>query len=468
MSSAAGTSKGQQVRASTCTLAAESNVQATDELPRFGICPEPWERQDLYELLLLVCAFCIGACFSPAALLGRFVFGTCPLVPRWRVMWLMFSKWKTHRPAKVQLRLTVFWLSRYLRMPFWACCYYLDELINLTRAMIGLGSWKQVQRPIFEISNRRSGSTDLGIKLGSMEGVYAPTFVQVMYPFLWLWQLECILASVGLTTPSQLNDHKVSSWGSSETGKEWRKMQHVAPSKPGTYEAATSMWTAVLGPVGLFAEGCGTGYGYDPQHKAKDLAQFVQLTEKLLLKCSSFVPGSRVMIKGHMLYAAPQLASAHPGATFVCVLRDPEQQIRSSINWLYVTRSQSLQRKRCGEACWDDVVAEMQAFSGYWQEEAEFYGDDETPKDDCARLVLPFSEYIEDSPAAVSKILCAAGLVVSAEAVQQQLDRLELGRGGKGDRETYKFTVTLEQLGIAHLPAQWCEEWRRVFAKKLK
>ena len=108
-----------------------------------------------------------------------------------------------------------------------------------------------------------------------------------------------------------------------------------APSKPGTYEAATSMWTAVLGLVGLFAEGCGTGYGYDPHYKAKDCAQFVHFTEKLLLKCPSFVPGSRVMIKGHMLYAAPQLASIYPGATFVCVLHDPEQQIRSSINWLH-------------------------------------------------------------------------------------------------------------------------------------
>ena len=441
-------------------------------LPRFGLQPEPMGMRDLRGALWLAVACAIGLLFAPVALLGRLVFGVCPLVPRSRVLVLMIRTLfrKPRQQARVKFRMTAFWLSRYALMPFWASCYYLDELVCAGRWLVGLGGWSAVVRPLFEISNRRSGSTDLGVKLASMEGIYAPCFAQEMYPFYWFWQLECALAWCGLLTPRRLSERDVAAWARTVTGREMKKMQQASPSKPGTFEVGTSMWTYVLGPVGLFQEGCGTGYGIQPPYAQEDLEQFLLFTDKLLRKCATFAPaGQRLMIKGHMIYAAEELAAMYQGSTFVCILREPLQQVKSSCNWLYVTRAQSLQRKRCGEGRWDEVIASACRFGWYWQAEADFYGAS------CARetasgtrkVVLRFDDYVSDSAAAIAEVLQAAGFQICREAVQDRLDSVTLGRAGKGEKEDYKFTCSLDELGIAHLPAIWCKGWCETFAHEL-
>ena len=302
--------------------------------PRRGPPPAP-----VYALLLLLRAGAItllavflGGLWLPF-LLSLLVWGYPPNVPQpsqfWRYLGLT---WRRAIPAPGLSLLARLWITlsiaRKLAVtPFWGLAWQLDLLLFGRR----LAAVK-VEAPLIEVSAARSGSTQIARYLEDDPGLVAPSFLQIVFPYRWLWLLA--RPTIGRLLTPEVVRHKMEQM----LPLEFTQRHEGDPYRTDTFDGVLYIshlnnLAPFLGPDVLASD-----FGFaspTPEAKALFEGAFVGLFDgvarKILLEAG---PGRRVFIKGHFLGAAQALARRYPDARFLTVIRSPGPRLQSAVNFL--------------------------------------------------------------------------------------------------------------------------------------
>lgn len=271
-------------------------------------------------------------------LLGLVVAGRPPHVPRAAQVARYLRRAFTESPPppglslgqRVWLALTV--LRKVAFVPLVACAWWLDELLY-GRALDAV----VMRAPLFEISAGRSGSTQLARYLEDDPVLAAPSFLQSVFPYLWLWRL--VPRTLGRFVSVERARHEIER----RLPPEFAERHEADPFRTDTFEVA--LYVAHLNHLSLF-------YGPDmaneefafcrllPTNRGQWDEDFVALLERIgrkrLLEAGPGPGGKprRLFVKGHFLCAAPALAQRFPDARFLTVLRDPVKRLQSAINYV--------------------------------------------------------------------------------------------------------------------------------------
>jgi hypothetical protein len=169
------------------------HVRAEDPAPSV---PRGWRRARsvLLQHLLALLLIPLGVLFWPPYLLLRLGFSRPPLLaPPARFAHIARLLLRTPVPAPGlspldRWRLLLDLAVTFALAPVQGLAWMLDELLygrELART--------RVERPLFEVSAWRSGSTRLGHLLCDDPNLAAPAMAQMVLPYLWLWRLARLL-----------------------------------------------------------------------------------------------------------------------------------------------------------------------------------------------------------------------------------------------------------------------------------
>ncbi|CAE7434714.1 unnamed protein product [Symbiodinium natans] len=401
------------------------------------------------------------ACLLPFSMLGRILFGPDPTSPRISLVWLLMRRAlfdpvvRNERGIVTRARTALSILMISMRShSLWACCWYLDELYGC------FGGWKsqQVTRPVFLISNARTGSSEFGERLCTAgKHLIGPNSLQCLMPYTWVWRL-----ARGVFREAKEEDIAVKMReGYQKKFPEMFKRHPLQPFSPDTFEVAQNMTSLTFGYLNLLAGPNVPPYGADPDkaHLASDVRQLCRCVDALLKKTLHFYGRKeRPFLKGHFIHAAETLAAQYPGALFVDVVREIEPMLRSQINFVHVL------------PCWEELGVQsvpwawlrdhlLRANIDYCQQEIAFFKESVLRE---RRIVLRFEDCVKDPTGSLQQVFEAAGIEVLPEELSQAATR---SAGAKSDRN-YDIDVSLDQLQIpAGYLASTFNEWRQKMDK---
>lgn len=269
--------------------------------------------------------------------LGFAVWGRAPNVPRTaqvtrylRLIWTV-SPPPPGLPITSRVWLTLRVLRKTATIPMWSLAWYLDEVLYGRQL-----EQFPVESPLFELSAARSGSTQLARYLEDDPQLAGPSFLQTLFPYVWLWRLTA--ATLGRVIPKTL----VRAWLLAGLPPEFAQRHEVDPFRMDTFEVALylghlSSISALISPDVAhddfsFAEPS----AHSEKFWTEDIPAIVdRLGRKILMQAArEGRPNVRFFIKGHFLAAADALEARYPDARFLTVIRDPRPRIRSGINYL--------------------------------------------------------------------------------------------------------------------------------------
>lgn len=268
------------------------------------------------------------------------VFGRPPNVPTVAEVALYLRAAWTERPPPPglpfahRLRLTQLVLRTVVLAPVVGSAWLLDELFE-GRALRRFA----LRAPLFEVSAGRSGSTQLARYLEDDAAFSAPSILQAMFPYLWLWRL---LRGLGA---GRLDRARVAAKVEGALPPEFVERHEGDPFRTDTFEAA--LFVGRLQALSLhfgprFALEQFSTSALHAGNRAlweEDFVAIVEGVSRRHLCWQGVSPGGtepRIFLKGHFLCAAPALARRFPDATFVTMLRDPVARFQSAINYLRV------------------------------------------------------------------------------------------------------------------------------------
>ncbi len=297
--------------------------------------PRPWGVRGpalwgpvLANGFALLVALVATATLWPLYGLFRLRYARPPVLARWsQVRRYLVQTW-TVRPGPPGLSVAQrVWLSEQIvwkvaLFPVGGLAWLVDEMLD-GRALDAV----HIERPIFEISAGRSGSTQLARYLEADPALVAPSLLQFSFPYRWLWRL------VGATLGRVLSRERVTALFERALPAEFRERHEGDPFRTDTYDAA--LYLNHLNPLGLYLGGEFGAEAFStstptPQWE-EDFVRLLQRTgQKLLLDA----PGRRLFVKGHFLAAADALERQFPDAQFLTMIRRPEARFQSAINYL--------------------------------------------------------------------------------------------------------------------------------------
>jgi len=296
-----------------------------------------------------------------------------------------------------------------------------------------------VVAPLIEISAARSGSTQLARSLEADPRLVAPSLLQAVFPYLWLWRLTKPLlrrpagralarwAHATLVPPEFIERHE-------------GDLLRTDTFEAGFYLHRLMLLTLSLGPAAFVRE-----FGYSselPEVRAAWEARFVpmfdRIARKVLLQAG---PGRRCFAKGHFLAASGALQARYPDASFLTLRRDPVACVQSQVNFM---RAHVVDRV-AGAAPWPWLavaVPEMQL--AYQAGEDAWLGRPGAPR----RCVVEFDAVVADLPGTLRKVYGEALGVAPPDPLPEL--HAHRRRGG------YALNRSLAQAGVdeAALPAR--------------
>jgi hypothetical protein len=408
----------------------------------------------LPKLIFLLIATVITSPLWLVYWLGCLIWYRPPNVPYLKQTLRYLSQIWTVSPEKPAL--PVFgriWLSLsilhfYVTAPIRGIAWLLDELFY-GRALNEI----PVIGPFFVISAGRSGSTQITRYIEEDQRLVAPTILQCMFPYLWLWRLA------PNTIGRFIKPDKVRELIQSVMPKELWERHEADPFKSDTFDGAflsfhLNRFSLYLGPE-VAKEDFNMGYiaPYDVQIKEKD---FVKLVDRLARKSLLFAGLSHdgetqhFYLKGHFLFGAQALSEQYPDASFLTVIREPLSRLRSGINYMRVNPPDPV----LGPVPWSwlaDTLSHTEMF--YSKAEQDWF----TKNSNSRRSVIRFTDFVNDLEASMRKVYsdCFETDEVPAHIPKDHLPR---------ERKHYTVNRTLSDLGIDEVALQnelreyidWC------------
>lgn len=295
--------------------------------------------------------------------------------------------------GRVWLSLSLFHF--YIGSPIRGIAWLLDELLY-GRLLNKIS----IHKPFFVISAGRSGSTQITRYIEEDQRLVAPTILQCMFPYLWLWRL------VSNTIGRIINPEKVREMIKSAMPAELWERHELDPFKADTFDGAFlsfhfHRFSLYLGPeVAKEDFNMANIAPYDEQIKKND---FVRLVDRLARKAIYFsgAPAEwesrRFYLKGHFLFAAQSLCERYQDAYFLTVIREPVSRIRSGINYMRVNPPDPV----LGPVPWSwltDTLIHTEVF--YGKVEQKWF----TQETNGHRSVIRFTEFVDDLESSMKRI----------------------------------------------------------------
>jgi len=286
----------------------------------------------------------------------------------------------------VRVRLFLELLRAGLCVPLGGLAWFLDELLygRQLRAVA-------LTAPVFELSAMRSGSTQLGRYLEEDPDIVAPTLLQSMLPYLWLWKLVS-------TTLGRVVDRRWVREKLLDTMPPAFVQRHEAdPFRTDTMDMPfvfqhLNIHARALGPACLRDD---YAFGRVVEHNRSlwehDFVRYVDgLGRKAVLFAGPGPDGRprRLLVKGHFLAAADALERRYPDARFLTVLREPLARIRSAVNFVALAPDMAGLGSPPWSWCVEGVV---QAEIDYCELEMAWF-----QRAGARRCIVRFPDYVQD------------------------------------------------------------------------
>lgn len=255
---------------------------------------------------------------------------------------------------------------------------------------------REVRAPLIALSAARSGSTQIARYLERDPQLVAPSMLQFMLPYLWLWRLGARLA-VWIPPAFVAARIEAAMW------PEFLERHEADVFRTDTFDAA--LYSATLNPLSFFlgprliareanlAEAA-------PHNRVMWERDFVELFDRIgrkLLLWHGPDTGPRVFIKGHFLAAADALERRYPDARFLTVVRPPRSRVRSTINYIRTTPLDFV----LGPPAWRPLALGLALTEARYSELEQAWYSRTTG---ARRCVLRFEDYVADLEASMAKI----------------------------------------------------------------
>lgn len=332
--------------------------------------------------------------------------------------------------ARVWLTLSI--IRKLVMTPLVGLAWLLDELLYGRKL-----NTIEITDPIFLISGGRSGSTQMARYIEDDPRVTAPTLLQSMFPYLWLWRLA------PRTIGRFLTPDKVRTRIASIMPPELLERHELDPFKADTFDGA--MFSAHLNHLALYlgpdvsAEEFNFA-AFTPPDQERLASDFVQLVDRIGRKQRLFMgevgvtEPRRLFIKGHFLNAAEALEQHYPHAVFLTLVRDPASRLQSGINYLRVNPSDPAM----GPPPWAWLAASLlQTESDYCRLEQVWY----SRETDARRCVVRFADFVADLEGTMQSVYHACFDEVQ---LPPHVPRTHPPR----ERQHYRVNYSLAELGI--------------------
>lgn len=400
--------------------------------------PKPAPVALILTLVQTVMVAGVSVLFWPFYLIGRLLWERPPTVPHLSQVqrYLRFA-WTAQPPApglstQARIWLTLAIVRKVCMTPILGAAWYLDELLY-GRALNATA----VEAPLFVISGGRSGSTQMTRYIEADPRVTAPSLLQSMFPYLWLWRLAP--RTLGRIFPPD----KVVERLESMMPPELLERHEFDPFKADTFDGA--LFSGHLNPLAFYlgpdisAEQFSFAT-FAPADRANLEHDFVQLIDRIGRKQQVFIghsgahPPKRLFIKGHFLCAAEALAQHYPDATFLTLIREPAARLQSGINYLKVNPSDPAM----GSPPWAWLAESLRRTeSDYCRIEQAWYGQADGPK----RCVIRFADFVADLEGTMQHVY---RVCFDDTALPPHVPRTHPPR----ERKQYTVNRSLAELGI--------------------
>lgn len=325
--------------------------------------------------------------------LGIVFWGSPPNVPKfWQVKRYLHLVWTSKPPAPgipldKRYMLTIAVILKVVFAPVLGLAWFLDELLY-GRV---LNSTKVIA-PLIEISAGRSGSTQLARYLEDDPRLVAPSLLQSLFPYLWLWKLAP--STIGRI----LSPDAFRRFLERQLPKEFLERHEGDPFRTDTFDGAiyTTHFNSLafhLGPEVAVED-----FGFariSPHNRSLWEVEFIQLFDRIARKTLAFAGTGangerpRFFVKGHFLCAADALEEKYPDASFLCMIREPAARLQSAINYIRVNPHDSA----LGPLPWGWLVdALTRTETEYCEVEQQWFSRQGGAK----RYVIRFADFVAD------------------------------------------------------------------------
>lgn len=389
-----------------------SAAQRPPPLPEFiGSEPRPRSPSNVVFAVLLLLrgvgvALLVVATLPlwPLYILEGVIGGWPPNVPRQRqVARYLRLAWTAPaypgRPAVLaRLWLTLSVVRKWATTPVWGLAWALDRVLYARELRE-----TPVVAPLIEISAARSGSTQLARYLEDDPALIAPSFLQSVFPYLWLWRLSSI------TLGRVFTHDRVHALMERMLPPEFKERHEGDPFRTDTFEAGFYLGhlnhlAPFFGPQAFVDD---FGFARPAPHNRdfweRDFVDFLDgIGRKTLIFSGNPNNGAqrRFFVKGHFLYAANALAARFPDASFLTLIREPAPRFHSAINYFRANPFDDT----LGRAPWQWVVeGVLQTETDYCLVEKDWY----SRNDGVRRHVVRFRDYVGDLEATMTEIYSA-------------------------------------------------------------
>lgn len=350
-----------------------------------------------------------------------------------------------------RLFLLVHLLLRGTLLPLRGLAWYLDDLLYGPAL-----SQTRIVAPLFELSAARSGSTQIAHYLEDDPQLVAPSSGQTEIPYLWLWRLFEFAFACGLSK-EWLRKTAQASFPS-----DFLQRHELDPLRTDTFEmqfcnAQLVNITMLLGPATMIEEMDNASISPCSQDMwRQDFIRYLDAIGRkrlLLARLSGDAvlgdaapvagdqrPRRRLMIKGHFLNVADDLAHRYPDARFLAIIRSPAARLQSVINFHRV------QPRPPGTLPppFDFLVRRaLQSEIDYCEREQVWFSSPTTGPG--RRVVVRFSDYVRDLAGTMRDVYAQC---LDVHEVPPHVPRTHTARARSG----YAIDRSLSQL---HIDRDW-------------
>ena len=374
----------------------------------------------------------------PLYWLGSLVWGSPPNVPKlWQVKRYLHLTWTCQPPTPGlpwgnRCLLTIIILRKVVLVPVPGMAWFLDELL-----FGQVLDSTPIVAPLIEISAGRSGSTQLARYLEDDPRLVAPSLLQILFPYLWLWKLAPY--TIGrIVSPDAFRR-----WLERQLPDEFLERHEGDPFRTDTFDAAiyTTHFNSLafnLGPDVAVED-----FGFAriaPHNRTLWEVEFIQLFDRIarktLVNAGNGIHGERrrFFVKGHFLCAADALERKYPDASFICMIREPAARLQSAINYIRVNPNDSA----LGPPPWGWLVdALTKTETDYCEVEQDWF----SRKDQAKRYVIRFADFVADLQTTMLGVygFCFGDTVLPPHVPHEHPPR---------ERKNYRINRSLADLGV--------------------
>lgn len=391
----------------------------------------------LVKLVLVAVLGAIVLPLWPLFAVGALVFGWPPHVARPAEFARYFGLVLTARPPSPGIPplsrayLFAHLVQRLWMVPVAGAAWYLDEVL-LARRMAA----HPIHAPVIVLSAARSGSTQISRYLEEDPRLAAPSSLQTLVPYLWLWHLARPLGR-------WITEARLEAWLRATMPLEFIQRHEVHPLRTDTFEVLffvlrVHVLAPCFGPETFVDDmAFSSRAAHNRRMWERDFVGFIDRLGRKTLAFAGLGPDGRprrLYIKGHFQAADDALAARYPDAHFLTVTRDPVKRLRSVLNHIHGNPI----FEPLGAIPWAWLAEALpDAAAAYDAREHAWF----TRPDGPARTVIRFTAYAQDLEGTMRTIYRRC---FGDEQLPDHVPRVHTAR----DRTNYAVNRSLADVGI--------------------